>query len=77
MYQDLKNEVLGNTFGFYGHFNFYFFKRRLMFRVGQGFVVSYQTRMITKLQTQKHIAFGSKILGSSYLMANYNKPRLV
>ena len=40
MYQDLKNEVLGNTFGFYGHFNFYFFKRRLMLRVGQGIVVA-------------------------------------
>lgn len=40
MYQDLKNETLGNTFGFYGHFNFYFFKRRLMFRVGSGVVAA-------------------------------------
>jgi hypothetical protein len=75
MYQDLKNEVLGNTFGFYGHFNFYFFKRQLMLRVGQGFVVA--TNPYDKASNPKNIAFGSKILGSPYLMANYKKPNFL
>ena len=75
MYQDLKNETLGNTFGFYGHFNFYFFKRRLMFRVGSGIVAA--SNPYDKNLNPKNNAFGSKLLASSYLMLNYNKPRLL
>ena len=75
MYQDLKNETLGNTFGFYGHFNFYFFKRRLMFRVGSGVVAA--SNPYDKNSNPKNNAFGSKLLASSYLMLNYNKPRLL
>ena len=40
-YQDLKNEALGNNYGLYAHFNFYFFNRHLLFRVGQG--IAYNT----------------------------------
>ena len=75
MYQDLKNEALGNTFGFYGHFNFYFFKRRLMLRVGQGIVVA--SNPYDKNSNPKNIAFGSKLLASPYLMLNYKKPNLL
>ena len=35
-YQDLKNEVLGNNVSIYAHYNFYFLKRNLMGRIGQG-----------------------------------------
>jgi len=75
MYQDLKNDVLGNTLGFYGHFNFYFLKRRLMLRVGQGIVVA--SNPYDKNSNPKNIAFGSKLLGSPYLMLNYKKPNLL
>ncbi len=36
IYQDLKNESLGNNFGVYAHYNFYFFKRNLVVRIAQG-----------------------------------------
>jgi hypothetical protein len=75
MYQDLKNDVLGNTLGFYGHFNFYFFKRRLMLRVGQGIVVA--TNPYDKNSNPKNNAFGSKLLASPYLMLNYKKLKLL
>ena len=75
MYQNLQNEVLGNTLGFYGHFNFYFFKRQLMLRVGQGIV--FATNPYNKTSNPKNIAFGSKLLGSPYLMLNYKKPNLL
>ena len=75
MFQDLKNEVLGNTLGFYGHFNFYFLKRRLMLRVGQGIVVA--TNPYDKTSNPKNVAFGSKLLGSPYFMINYKKPNLL
>ena len=75
MYQNLQNEVLGNTLGFYGHFNFYLFKRQLMLRVGQGIV--FATNPYNKTSNPKNIAFGSKLLGSPYLMLNYKKPNLL
>ena len=75
MYQDLKNDVLGNTLGFYGHFNFYFLKRRLMLRVGQGIVVA--SNPYDKNSNPKNIAFGSKLLASPYMMLNYKKSNLL
>ena len=36
VYQDFRNETLGENFGLYAHYNFYFFKRMLQLRIGQG-----------------------------------------
>jgi hypothetical protein len=73
-YQDLKNPVLGDVYGLYSHFNFYFLKRNLMFRVGQGLVLA--TNPYDKVTNFKNIAFGSKILSSTLVMLNYKKERL-
>ena len=40
-YQDLKNSTLGEMYGLYGHYTFYFLNRNLAFRIGQG--VAYNT----------------------------------
>ncbi|MBL86981.1 MAG: deacylase [Winogradskyella sp.] len=74
IYQDLKNDVLGENYGLYAHYNFYFFKRNLMFRIGQG--VAYNTNPYDKLDNHKNIAFGSHLLSSTYVMLNYKKERL-
>ena len=74
IYQDLKNEVLGNNFGLYAHYNFYFFKRSVMLRVAQG--IAYNTNPYDKLDNHKNIAFGSHLLSSTYIMLNYKKERL-
>ena len=74
IYQDLKNEKLGNNFGLYAHYNFYFFKRNLMFRIGQG--LAYNTNPYDKLENPKNVAFGSHILSSTYVMFNYKKERV-
>ena len=73
-YQDLKNDVLGNNYSIYGHYNFYFFKRNLMFRVGQGF--AFTTNPYHKKDNHKNIAFGSKFMSSTYVMLNYKKERI-
>ncbi|NJX15917.1 acyloxyacyl hydrolase [Tamlana crocina] len=73
-YQDLKNEVLGNNYSLYAHYNFYFFKRNLMFRVGQG--LAYNTNPYHKETNFKNVAFGSKFMSSTYVMLNYKKERL-
>ena len=75
MVQDLKNDVLGNTLGLYGHFNFYFFKRRMMLRVGQGVMLS--TNPYDKNSNPKNVAFGSQLLVSPYIMLNYKKSNLI
>jgi hypothetical protein len=74
VYQDLKNDVLGESFGLYGHYNFYFFKRNMVLRIAQG--LAYNTNPYDKIENPKNTAFGSHILSSTYLMLNYKKEQL-
>ncbi len=73
-YQNLKNDVLGNNYSLYAHYNFYFFKRNLMFRIGQG--LAFTTNPYDKFKNHKNIAFGSKFMSSTYAMLNYKKERI-
>ena len=73
-YQNMKNEYLGHNFSVYGHFNFYFFKRNLMLRIGQG--LAYTSNPYDKIDNPKNIAFGSTIMSSTYLMLNYKKENI-
>ena len=74
-YQNLKNNNLGNNYSIYGHYIFYFFKRQLMFRIGQG--LAFTTNPYDKINNHKNIAFGSKFMSSTYAMLNYKKERLI
>jgi len=74
-YQNLKNDVLGNNYSLYTHYNFYFLKRNLMFRIGQG--IGYTTNPYDKVDNYRNIAFGSKLLSSTFVMLNYKKERIV
>jgi len=74
VYQDFKNENLGNNFGLFAHYNFYFFKRNVMLRIAQG--LAYNTNPYDKIENPKNIAFGTHILSSTYLMLNYKKEQL-
>lgn len=74
-YQNYKNETLGENFGLYAHYNFYFLKRHLMLRIGQGF--AYNTNPYDKYENHKNTAFGSSILSSTYLMLNYKRERII
>lgn len=71
--QNFNTSELGSSFGLYAHYNFYFLKRQLMLRVGQG--VSYATDPYDKFDNPKNIAFGSELLSGTYLMFNYVHPR--
>ena len=73
-YQNLKNEVLGNNYSIYAHYNFYFFNRNLMMRVGQGLALT--TNPYDKVENFRNNAFGSKVMSSTYVMLNYKKERL-
>ncbi|MBC8753282.1 acyloxyacyl hydrolase [Kordia sp. YSTF-M3] len=73
-YQNLKNEYLGENVAVYGHYNFYFLKRNLMFRIGQG--LAYTSNPYDKKDNFRNIAFGSRFMSSTYLMLNYKKENL-
>ncbi|MFD0963528.1 acyloxyacyl hydrolase [Pseudofulvibacter geojedonensis] len=73
-YQDLKNEYLGKNFSLYAHYNFYFLKRNLMLRIGQG--LAYTTNPYDSETNHRNVAFGTHIMSSTYLMLNYKKERL-
>ena len=74
-YQDMKNPVLGDNYSLYAHYNFYFFKRNLMFRIGQG--MSYNTNPYDRETNFKNVAFGTKFGSSTYVMLNYKKERII
>jgi hypothetical protein len=73
-YQDFKNGTLGLNYAIYGHYNFYFFKRNLMFRIAQG--LAFTSNPYDKVENHKNIAFGSKFMSSTYVMINYKKERI-
>lgn len=74
-YQDLKNRSLGENFGLYGHFNFYFLNRNLMARVGQGIAVA--SNPFDLDNNYRNNAYGSRLLSSTYVMLNYKKANIL
>ncbi len=72
--QNNHNETLGNLYGFYGHYNFYFLNRRLQFRVGQG--IAHATNPFDKETNYRNMAYGSKWMPSTYFMLSYDQPRI-
>ena len=73
-YQDLKNPYLGEAYSIYGHFNFYFFNRNLVFGMGQGIALA--TNPYDPETNFQNNAYGSKILSSTFLRLNYIKENL-
>lgn len=75
IYQDMKNEHLGENYGLYAHYNFYFLNRNLNFRIGQG--LAYTTNPYEKETNFPNTAYGSDLLSTTYLMFNYKKENVV
>lgn len=74
VFQDFGNVILGENYGLYGHYNFYFLDRSLMLRVAQG--VAYNTNPYDPNSNFKNSAYGSHLLASSYVMLNYKRDRI-
>lgn len=75
IYQNMNNPTLGEHFGVYAHYNFYFFKRNVQFRIGQG--IAYNTNPYDREKNFRNSAYGSDFLSSTMLMANFQKENLV
>ncbi|UYW01369.1 acyloxyacyl hydrolase [Flavobacterium agricola] len=73
-YQNNKNEILGNLYGLYAHMNFYFLKRNLQFRVAQG--IAYSTYPFNKNTNYLNVAYGARVMPSTYFSLSYSKPNI-
>lgn len=75
IYQDMRTATLGQNLGLYAHYNFYFFGRTTQLRVGQG--IAYNTHPYHPRDNNRNNAYGSHLLSSTYLMLQYQRPRLL
>lgn len=74
VYHNPQYDVLGANYGLYAHYNSYFFNRNVLLRIGQG--IAYASNTFDLETNPKNNAYGSKLLSSTYVMLNYNKPYL-
>lgn len=75
VYQNMDNSTLGKNFGIYAHYNFYFFKRNLQFRIGQG--VAYNTNPYDKNTNFRNNAYGTHLLSTTMVLLNYHKENIL
>lgn len=71
VYQDMKNFYLGELYSAYAHYNFYYWKRRLQFRIGQGVAVA--TKPYDRETNFINNAYGTRILSSTMLKFGYKQ----
>lgn len=74
IYQNMNNSTLGEHYGVFLHYNFYYLKRNLQLRFGQG--VSYNTNPYDKETNFRNNAYGTSIMASVYFMLNYHKENI-
>ena len=74
IYQDMGTKTLGDNFGLYLHYNFYFWKRHLQLRIGQG--IAYNTNPYDPSENFRNNAYGSHLMSSTYLMFQFHRERI-
>ncbi|NQX77891.1 acyloxyacyl hydrolase [Gilvibacter sp.] len=74
IYQDPKEPALGQTYGLYAHYSFYFIKRMFRFKIGQG--IAYATNPFDLETNFKNNAYGSRLLSSTFVQGDFILPRL-
>ncbi|MBT0606662.1 acyloxyacyl hydrolase [Aequorivita echinoideorum] len=68
-YQNMHNEFLGENIGVYGHYNWYFYNRHLVIRLGQG--IAYAEKPYDAETNYQNNAYGSRFLSTTFLKMNY------
>ncbi len=71
IYQYMDNAYLGEHIGVFLHYNFYFFNRLLLLRIGQG--ASYATRPYDRDENFRNVAYGTHLQSGSYALLNFKK----
>jgi len=73
-YQNNKNEILGDIYGLFGHYNFYFLRRNLQLRIGQG--IAYNTNPYNKEKNYRNVAYGSHLMPATFFVLNFQKENI-
>lgn len=71
LFQDMKNAYLGENYGVYAHYGFYFFNRKLLLKAGTG--LSYNTNPYDPDTNYRNNAYGSTLMSSTFLLLNYKR----
>ena len=74
-YQDFENKHLGKGLALGIHYNFYFLRRHLVFRISQGLGMT--TNPFDKETNYKNSAFGSRLMSSNLFLLNYKKENII
>lgn len=74
IYQDLKNEALGDNYSLYAHYNFYLLKRNFSLGFGQG--IAFATNPYDPETNFENNAFGTRLLSTTHIKVNYVKENL-
>ena len=75
LYQDFKSQPLGQNYSVGGLYNFYFFKRRILFSLAQGIAMT--TNPYDKISNSKNKAFGSQFMANTNIGFNYDNQTLL
>ena len=75
IYQDMKNEALGENYGLYTHLNFYVLNRNIRLGVAQGF--AYTTNPYDPETNFDNNAYGSRILSTTDFRASFIRENIV
>jgi hypothetical protein len=75
LYQDYKNEILGKNFAVGMHYNFYFLKRSMFFKIAQG--ITLNTNPQNRETNSKNNAFGSRIIANTNFVFTYKKENII
>jgi len=73
-FQNNKNETLGDMYGLFAHYNFYFLKRNLQLRIGQG--IAYNTNPYDKEENYRNIAYGTHLMPATFFMLNFQQENI-
>jgi len=74
IYQDMKNEYLGENYSVYGHYNWYFLNRNLMVRMAQG--IAYTNNPYDAETNYFNNAYGTHLMSTTFMKVNYVKENL-
>ncbi len=75
IYEDFKNQILGQCYAAGTFYNFYFFKRKLTFKIAQGIAMT--TNPQDKVTNSKNSAFGSTIMANTNFVFAYKKENVI
>lgn len=75
LYQNLKNPHLGQNFGAYAHLGFYFLKRHLLLKVGQGLAIT--TNPYHPDENYRNNAYGSRIMSGTIFTGHLQFENLI